>query len=175
MKDMFLPSPDTSKARRTLTWPSVVVIKFRIGLLFVFCHPSLMTSVCCFPPNLLRHCMSTSSKLSFCMSSSSKPFESRSISPLRCSGDFVSSWQIENLLRKNWSHSEVWLHWRQTLGIHEGRSEETINVWVRGSIVPCLQPRDSPWNPWVLKVPSLPWMYKCQNVGKSKDRKNDCR
>jgi hypothetical protein len=33
---------------------------------------------------------------SFCMSPSSKPFEARGISPLSCSGYFVSSWKIEN-------------------------------------------------------------------------------
>jgi hypothetical protein len=35
------------------------------------------------------------------MSPSSKPFEARGISPLSCSGDFVSSWQIENFKGKN--------------------------------------------------------------------------
>ena len=69
------------------------------GLLFVsFCqgvvlHPSVAevewyaVSVCRLPPNLL----------------------SLTTFPLQIYiGDFVSSWQIENLCGKNWSHSETW-------------------------------------------------------------------
>ena len=40
---MFLSCPDVSKGRRTFTCPSVDTITFRIGLLIVLCHPSLMT------------------------------------------------------------------------------------------------------------------------------------
>jgi hypothetical protein len=38
------------------------------------------------------------------MSSSSKPFETYGIPPLNCSGDFVSSWQIENF--QGWEEEE---------------------------------------------------------------------
>ena len=37
-----------------------------------------------------------------------RPIDTHGSSPLRCSGDFVSSWQIENLLGKNWSDFETW-------------------------------------------------------------------
>jgi hypothetical protein len=39
---------------------------------------------------------------------------------------------------------------------------------VHSNSAPCLQSRDSPWNPWVVKVPRV---YKCQDdVGESKSR-----
>ncbi len=45
----------------------------------------------------------------FCMSSSSSLLRHWvGISPFSCRGDFVSSWQIEILCGKNWSHSETW-------------------------------------------------------------------
>jgi hypothetical protein len=42
------------------------------------------------------------------------------------------------------------------------------STWVPSKLAPCLQSRDSPWNPWDVKVPRV---YKCQgDVGESKSR-----